>query len=76
MLLRISFLALIPRFLGASLAQDLQSNTPPEEAAILAQVVEDDPEDFINMFKDWQSPEYPLIFRNPLPIPPVKQPKM
>jgi hypothetical protein len=25
--------------------------------------------------KDWESPEYPLIFRQALPIPPAKQPK-
>ncbi len=25
--------------------------------------------------KDWQSPEFSLLFREPLPIPPVKQPK-
>lgn len=27
------------------------------------------------MGKDWESPEFPLLFRQPLPIPPVKQPK-
>ncbi|KAH7038392.1 phenol oxidase A [Microdochium trichocladiopsis] len=28
------------------------------------------------MKEDWESPVYPLLFRNPLPIPPQKQPKM
>lgn len=76
MLSRLALLALVPCFLGASSGQGLQSNIPPEEAEALAQVVEDNPEDVMTIFKDWQSPEYPLIYRNPLPIPPVKQPKM
>jgi bilirubin oxidase len=41
----------------------------------LASIVEGKPEDIMTVFKDWQSPEYPLIFRQALPIPPVKQPK-
>ena len=26
--------------------------------------------------KDWESPAYTWLYQNPLPIPPVKQPKM
>lgn len=26
--------------------------------------------------KDWESPEFNLLFRKPLPIPPVKQPDL
>lgn len=26
--------------------------------------------------KDWESPEYSLLFRQPLPIPPVKEPQL
>lgn len=76
MLSKLAFLAFVPCFLGASSAQGLQSNIPPEEAEALPQVVEDNAEDMMTIFKDWQSPEYPLIYRKPLPIPPVKQPKM
>ncbi|KAK1983292.1 multicopper oxidase [Colletotrichum cereale] len=50
------------------------SRLPEEEVAALAQVVEDDPEDIITLAKDWLSPEYALIYRVPLPIPPVKEP--
>jgi hypothetical protein len=48
---------------------------PPEEEAALASIVEDVPEDIITLqAKDWLSPEYPLIYKVPLPIPPVKEP--
>lgn len=63
---------------------------PPDEAAALAAIVEDIPppvslpakrsDDLIEKppsivkRKDNLSPTYPLIYRNPLPIPPVKQP--
>lgn len=47
---------------------------PPEESAALEAIIEDDPSDVFRLFKDWESPEYNLIYRNPLPIPPVKQP--
>jgi hypothetical protein len=50
-------------------------NIPDDEKMALASIVEDNPEDIMTIFKDWQSPEYPLIFRQALPIPPVKQPK-
>lgn len=48
---------------------------PPEEAQALASIVEDIPEDVISIqAKDWLSPEYALIYKVPLPIPPVKEP--
>lgn len=48
---------------------------PPEEAQALASIVEDIPEDVISVqAKDWLSPEYPLIYKVALPIPPIKQP--
>lgn len=62
--------------LSGSLAQDdLASNIPTEEADALENVVEDEPNEF-NLLKDWESPEYNLIFRVPLPIPQVKEPDM
>lgn len=48
---------------------------PPEEAHALASIVEDVPEDVISIqAKDWLSPEYALIYKVPLPIPPIKEP--
>lgn len=48
---------------------------PPEEEHALASIVEDIPEDVISVqAKDWLSPEYALIYKVPLPIPPIKQP--
>lgn len=75
-------LALFQAALSASLVQAQNSsfsNThvsqiPEEEVVALAQIVEDDPEDIFTLMKDWESPEYALIYRVPLPIPPVKEP--
>ena len=51
-------------------------DTPEAEKVALASIVEDDPADVVTlMAKDWESPEYPLIFGKALPIPPAKQPK-
>ncbi|KAM0813349.1 putative Bilirubin oxidase [Seiridium cardinale] len=72
---KLSWLATASCLLTASLAQTFDSNIPPEEAAALAQIVEDDPNDIFIVQKSDESPEYPLIYRVPLPIPPVKQPK-
>lgn len=48
---------------------------PPEEEQALASIVEDIPEDVVSIqAKDWLSPEYALIYKVPLPIPPIKQP--
>ncbi|KKY33927.1 putative bilirubin oxidase [Diaporthe ampelina] len=48
---------------------------PPEEEQALASIIEDIPEDVISIqAKDWLSPEYALIYKVPLPIPPIKQP--
>jgi hypothetical protein len=50
---------------------------PTEEKIALASIVEDDPNDVMTTLAkgDWESPEYPLLFRTALPIPPEKQPK-
>ncbi|KAG8157246.1 hypothetical protein KVR01_012954 [Diaporthe batatas] len=67
----LSFLA------GLVVSQETQwiYDIPPEEAAALASIVEDDPGDVISIqAKDWLSPEYALIYKVPLPIPPIKQP--
>ena len=62
---------------GRCFAQDdAPSNIPPEEAEALENIVEDDAGGVFKVLKDWESPEYNLIYRVPLPIPPVKQPKM
>ncbi|EHA58171.1 bilirubin oxidase [Pyricularia oryzae 70-15] len=47
---------------------------PEAERIALSQVVEDDPNDITDPAKDWISPLYPLIFKTPLPIPPIKEP--
>lgn len=48
---------------------------PPEEEQALASIVEDIPEDVVSIqAKEWLSPEYALIYKVPLPIPPIKQP--
>lgn len=56
---------------------------PPAEASALAGIVEDIPPrvnltarslDLLKKRKDNLSPEYPLVYRTALPIPPVKQP--
>jgi hypothetical protein len=59
-----------------SLAQDrFFSETPIAEEEALSHIIEDKPGDLANKKKDWISPEYSLIYRQALPIPPVKQPK-
>lgn len=47
---------------------------PADEAAALASIVEDDPNDIPAARKGDESPLYPLIYGRPLPIPPVKEP--
>ena len=71
---RLSSLLVRALLLRNALAQDLQSNISANEAAALKQIVEDVPEDIFTIAKDWLSPEYSLIYKVPLPIPPVKQP--
>jgi hypothetical protein len=62
---------------SSGLAQKVfEYNIPPEEALALSQIVEDDPDDDVSIYKDWESPEYSLIYRVPMPIPPQKQPKL
>ncbi|KAJ1322939.1 bilirubin oxidase [Microdochium nivale] len=53
------------------------SDLVAEELAIAA-IVEDVPatDTMTIMKEDWESPVYSLIYRNPLPIPPQKQPKL
>lgn len=55
-------------------AQKWTYDLPPEESAALEAVVEDDPNDVVHLMKSDESPLYPLIYRNALPIPPVKKP--
>lgn len=73
---RLGWLVAASCLLAGSLAQTLDSNVPPEEEAAIAAIVEDVPADVVSIQKSGESPEYPLIYKVPLPIPPVKQPKM
>ncbi|KAH6999248.1 Cupredoxin [Ilyonectria sp. MPI-CAGE-AT-0026] len=59
---------------GLSTAQKWTYDLPPEEEAALSTVVEDDHNDIVRLMKSDESPEYSLIYRNALPIPPVKKP--
>lgn len=52
------------------------SEIPESESVALQSVIEDDPDGDMSVQKDWESPEYPLIFRSPLPIPPILQPRL
>lgn len=80
MLSTINILTLVACLTTASIAQDnghgYTYNIPPEEAQRLSQIVEDNADEVVSILKDGGSPEYPLIYRVPLPIPPIKQPKM
>lgn len=51
---------------------------PPAEAAALAAIVEDEAPDVppSGARKDNMSPQYDLVYRVALPIPPVKEPTM
>ncbi|KAK6219064.1 hypothetical protein LQW54_002566 [Pestalotiopsis sp. IQ-011] len=72
---RLTLFSLASCLLSLSCGQTYKSNIPPEEAAALSQIVEDDPNDVFRIQKDGESPAYPLIYAVSLPIPPVKQPK-
>ena len=61
-------------FKQSSAQRTFTYDIPPEESAALETIIEDDPNDVFKIFKDWESPQYNLIYRVPLPIPPVKQP--
>ncbi|KAH9902317.1 Cupredoxin [Xylariomycetidae sp. FL2044] len=77
MLSKLSYLAVASYLCAGSLAQTIYEHEIPEEEVIaLSQIVEDDPGlgDDVHISKDWESPEYPLIYRVALPIPPVAQP--
>ncbi|KAI0394793.1 Cupredoxin [Xylariaceae sp. FL0594] len=80
MLLRLATLAVAASCrIPGTLGRVLQSAIPPQEAQQLSQLSGIDelpPASLVSAAKGKQiSPEYPLIFRVPLPIPPVKQPK-
>jgi bilirubin oxidase len=60
---------------GAIAQRTLEYDIPPEEALALSQLVDDDDPIFSIQKGKEISPEFPLIYRVPLPIPPVKQPK-
>ena len=52
--------------------------TPASEKEALKKIVEDTPpppQSAQRKGSKWESPEYKQIYANPLPIPPVKQPK-
>lgn len=61
---------------GAIGQRALEYDIPAEEALALSQVVDDDEPAFSALKGGGDaSPDFPLIFRVPLPIPPIKQPK-
>ncbi|TPX07925.1 uncharacterized protein E0L32_010380 [Thyridium curvatum] len=70
----IATLALGLSILPWSLAKNITKAIPAKEAAALAAVQEDTPETFSAKKGGSLSPDYPLIFKVALPIPPVKQP--
>ncbi|GAP83355.2 putative bilirubin oxidase [Rosellinia necatrix] len=73
---KLASLALVSCLCAGTIAQrTLEYDIPADEAAALAQVVDDDDSTFSAARKGDESPEYSLIYRKPLPIPPVKQPK-
>ncbi|KLU82810.1 hypothetical protein MAPG_01878 [Magnaporthiopsis poae ATCC 64411] len=51
-----------------------ENRIPESEKIALASIVEDDPADFMSVMKSDESPLYPIIYKTPLPIPPIKQP--
>lgn len=59
---------------NSSFSETHVSEIPESEVVTLAQIVEDDPGDVFTLQKDWLSPEYALIYKVALPIPPVKEP--
>ncbi|KAI1841538.1 hypothetical protein JX265_013503 [Neoarthrinium moseri] len=72
---RLGWFAMASCLMAGTLGQTFDSNVPPEEEAAIAAVVQDDPGDIVSIMKSDESPEYPLIYKVALPIPPVKQPK-
>ena len=72
---KLASLALVSCLCAGTIAQRTleYTNQAEEELAISQTLDEDEPE--FTTFKGDESPEFPLIFRVPLPIPPIKQPK-
>ncbi|KAF2118746.1 bilirubin oxidase [Lophiotrema nucula] len=70
-------LSILPQCLGqAEAPPGYVSAIPPEEVAALSQIIEENPEDLPPARGgNKESPVYNQIYQNPLPIPPVKQPK-
>nr|BCF79764.1 manganese(II)-oxidizing enzyme [Sarocladium strictum] len=64
-------LSLLTRLVSA---QEWTLANPDEELAALEAVVEDEAGAVVKALKKDESPEYPLIYGKPLPIPPVKEP--
>jgi hypothetical protein len=59
--------------------ENLPYHIPQSEVEALEGIVEDVPPastSTLRKRKDWLSPEYKFIYQKPLPIPPVKQPKL
>ncbi|KAI0401029.1 Cupredoxin [Xylaria palmicola] len=77
MLTKLASLAVASCLCAGAIAQrTLEYDIPPEEAAALSTVIDDDdPVLSATSGGGDESPEFPLIYRVPLPIPPIKQPK-
>lgn len=65
----------IPPEEASALAKIVEDLPPPEVVnATVKRAVDEEMPTKLRKRKDNLSPAYPLIYRNPLPIPPVKQP--
>ncbi|KAJ3579290.1 hypothetical protein NPX13_g1273 [Xylaria arbuscula] len=72
---KLASLALVSCLCAGTVAQrTLEYTNPPEQELAISQALDEDEPGFTTLKGD-ESPEFPLIYRIPLPIPPVKQPK-
>ncbi|KAH7313838.1 phenol oxidase A [Stachybotrys elegans] len=82
MLLKAWQFAAISSFLAGALAHPTErhSSVSARQDAPVEEAPADAPVDEVAALRDdsdrWDSPEYTLLYRSPLPIPPVKQPKL
>ncbi|KAI0523776.1 Cupredoxin [Xylaria bambusicola] len=75
MISKLASLAMVSCLCAGAIAQrTLEYTNPPEEEIAIAQALDED-EPILVARKSGISPEYSLIYKKPLPIPPVKQPK-
>ncbi|KZL87702.1 bilirubin oxidase [Colletotrichum incanum] len=72
-LLQAAVLASCAQAQNSSFSDTHVSQIPEEEVKALAQIVEDNPEDIFTLAKDWEGPEYALIYRVAVLTPPVKE---